>query len=163
MKTASSVTSLRELEQMRGRLRRVNVALLGLAVLFVLLLSGDLVRSLLATRTPMKAILPSLLNLEQSMAQIPSLSLPGSLLAQPVASSAQSAKLQGWADELPQIQWKVKGIVFGSTKRAFLSDPDGKQQLWVTEGQQVGPSKVVRIDEKSVTVETGGETREIRM
>ncbi len=162
MRAAVSVTSLRELKQTQQRLRQASLVLVGVGLFLVLLLGLDMLRSVLAARAPMQPILPSLGDLEQPMAQVPSLNLPGSLLAQPKA--VQSKKLEGWTDEIPKkIQWRVKGILLGAVKRALLEDPEQKQQLWVTEGQQVGPSKVVRIDERSVTLETEGETREIRM
>lgn len=161
MPARASITSLRELEQTRQRLRQVNVVLTAMLALFVPLLAWDLFQSTLAARGPLQPISPNFRDLEKPAVSIPSLNLSGSLLTPSVSSQAK--KLEGWMDDLPQIRWKVKGILSGASKRALLEDPEQKQQLWVTEGQQVGPSKVVRIDEKSVTLETAGETRELRL
>ena len=59
--------------------------------------------------------------------------------------------------------WKLKGIIFGADKRAFLEDADSKQTVWVREGDIVGDSKVRSIRDRSVELEKGGNVYEIRM
>ncbi len=73
---------------------------------------------------------------------------------QPVVSAQIAVK---------DVQWKLKGVLVGPVKKAFLEDAGGTRGLWVMEGEQVDDYTVKSIQEQAVFVERGGEVYEIRM
>lgn len=153
----SSALSLLGLDQRQGTLQRMNRLLLGLLPLLILFLGWDLFHWVGELQRPVEPAPPSLAGLQGPPENIPALNLSESLFTapQPVAQKPQAAA------SVSRPQWKVKGILMGTAPRAFLEDPEGKEKLWVTEGQQVGAFKVQKIKERSVLFESEGAAVEI--
>jgi len=161
MPAQPSVASLQEYEKTRRHLRQARVALMAVLALGVPVLAWDLFHSVSDMRRPIESVPPNLSKLQEPMATIPPLVFSSALFTPPKA--AQTSPAEGTAAVVAQVDWKVKGIVMGTNRRVLLEDLEGKQKVWVTEGQQLGPSKIIRIDERSVTLETNGATSELRM
>lgn len=153
------VSALRGLHQRQRQLQRLNLFfLLGLPLL-VLTLGWDFFHFSNSILRPVEPISPGLTQLRESPLPIPELNLTESLFLSPKPALKETP-----AVSVSRTHWKLKGVLMGATRRALLKDTEGKEEdLWVTEGQQVGSSKVTRIQEGSVTLDAGGEIHEIRM
>jgi len=97
------------------------------------------------------------------LSAIPPLELPASIFLSPhpIETGASSPATPQVA--VKEVQWRLLGVSFGATKRAYLEDLESKQSVWVTEGEQLGSSKVKEIKERSVVLEAGDKSYEIRM
>jgi hypothetical protein len=160
MPAAVSLSSFREMEQRLPRLRQLNVALLLGLVFLAAGLSWDAARWVLQARQAVEPVQPGLADLRVVLPAIPSLTLPEDLFAQPPVAPRPPPSVAAVAEGAG---WKLKGVLMGGTQRAMLEDAEKKSTVWVTEGQQVGPWKVLRIEERLVLLEKDGVAHEIRM
>lgn len=159
---AGSIASpLREWELRTGQLRRLSAVLLFVLPLLAVGLGWDFLNWVGPIRQPLEPVPPDLAGLREPLEEIPSLSLLETLFSPAPAVSENKPTSASAAALAPP--WKVKGVVMGDAPRAFLEDAEGKQRLWVTQGQQAGAFKVKRIDERSVTLEADGTSYEIRL
>ena len=156
MPTAPAL-QLQDLNRRQDQLQRLNRILLGLLPLGVLLLGWDLFHSISELRSPVEPVPPSLEELRGSSEAVPPLQLSEVLFSIP-QPAAQASKTSA---SVSRPSWKVKGILMGNARRALLEDPEKKESLWVTEGQQAGPYKVQQIKERSVLLESEGALVEI--
>ncbi|MBI3332807.1 MAG: hypothetical protein HYZ93_01805, partial [Candidatus Omnitrophica bacterium] len=156
-----SLSSLQAIEHQQRRLILINRTLVGVLPVVALLALVDCARWAAQSRRPIVAIPPSLEGLRRPLAQIPSLELPASLFEPP--KRVESGPAGDSSQPAVQPQWKLMGVSLGGTKRALLKDAEGKQSVWVTEGQQIGACRVKEIRERSVVLETEGGSYEIRL
>lgn len=109
---------------------------------------------------PVEPLPPVLTGFAEPLPAIEKLQLPESLFSavRPDPAAASSAPVS-----LPAPAWKLRGILMGSTPKAFLEDPQSGQKLWVTQGQKAGPFTVQEINERSVILTNGEGSVEISL
>jgi hypothetical protein len=157
-----SLASLKEMEVVQRRLIPVHRILLWILLLLLAVAAVDLVRW--SVPRSVAPLLPNLGRIEEPLASfVPVNFQPASF--QPARPSESGVRGVASSAEggIPPVPWKVRGISLGATKRAFLEDTAGQQSVWVTEGEAIGGARVSRIEERSVILETGGDTYEIWM
>ena len=147
------------LEQVEQNLRKVslvgNVFLWALPVVLVAMFA-DLSQWAARSRAPLISIPPNLEAAKESLPAVQPLGLPEAIFHPPEPEKpADQAKVI-------ESQWKLKGVMMGATKRAFLEDDKG-QTLWVAEGDPLDSGRIKEIGERAVILEKGEETVEIRM
>ena len=157
-----SLQTVQRLEQGRLKLALFRRIILWAIPFCAFAAIMDVIHLEFISKKPILPIQPNLRELEKLLPPVPSLTLSGSLF--PSAGPPAQAETAGPTQiAVKDVQWKLKGVLVGPTKQAFLEDAEGKQSVWVTEGEQLGSSKVKEIHEHSVVLETGGANYEIRM
>ena len=151
---------LAKIERDHRRLVIADRFLIGLLFVVTLGLGADFVHGFSTVQPPIPPVRPPVAKLRVPLAVVSMPDLPPALfhLEKP-PESAQSQVPQ----VVPEAEWKVNGISFGTVKRAFLQDAEGKKSVWVTEGEQLGAYRVKEIRERSVILEANGKSYEIRM
>ncbi len=150
--------NLKQIEIFRVRLALCNrwaipvLAAVGIAV------GADLTFALAAVGRPVAPVPPGSFG-SGPPADLSGFNLPAAAFQTPASSSAASVSV-GTAKESV---WKLKGIISGADKRAFLEDTKSNQTVWVREGEMLGDSKVCSIRERSIELEKGGTRYEVRM
>ncbi|MBI3615871.1 MAG: hypothetical protein HY211_05070 [Candidatus Omnitrophica bacterium] len=162
-RSVPAATSLQVLDQNRRRLVLINRLLYGILPLITLAAVADCAGWNVQSGELLAPLPPNLENLHRPLAAVVPLDLPASLFQAVRPLESQKPGQGSREPKIPEVQWKLLGVSIGATKRAFLTDTDGKQSVWVTEGQQLGASRVKEIRERSVVLETGGGTYEIHL
>ena len=157
---AAPVSSLGNLERRQGQLQRFNRLLLLLLPLLGVGLGWDLFHSVGELRVPVEPVPPNLTQLKEPLVAVPVLDFPETLFSLSKSAAAQEPRASA---SVPRPEWKLKGISTGAARRAFLEDLEGKEKIWVSEGQQVGAFTVQRINERSVVLEAEGSTYELSL
>ena len=158
----TSVSSLQTLERQWRHLLLVNRLLYGILPLVALLVVVDCARWSAQFTKPVTPLLPNLEELHRPLVAIPPLELSASLFEPPKPVESKKPVETSQA-ATQQVQWKLIGVSIGTTKQAFLTDLEGKQSVWVTQGEQLGDFKVKEIRERAVVLETGGRSYEIHL
>ncbi len=109
---------------------------------------------------PLLPLEPSLESFKKPLPELPSLNLPQTLFHSIRSTNTVAAAAS--APVVREVQWKLKGVLIGQAKRAFLQDSEGKS-FWVTEGEQLGSFRIKQIKDRSVLIEKEGNGYEIRM
>ena len=164
MKQALSQASVETLEKRQRALALVNLSFFWALPLLVLVGAVDFIRWGVELHRSVQPLSPNLSEIEKSLPSIPSFTLPATIFPEPVKPKAPEKPAQTQPQlAVKEVQWKLKGVVMGENKRAFLEDAEGKQGIWVTEGEVLGSSRVKEIHEHSVILENEDKSYEIRM
>lgn len=150
-------------QRYEGRLTWANRALIWVVPLLALVAAADAASSLAALHRIPQPAMPNLEALDEPFAPIPAAELSPSVFDAPQGAQEERAPLEAAPVEEAR-QWKLKGVLLGgAARRAFLQDAQGKERVWVTEGQRVGGFRIKEIREKSVLIEKDGTVDEIRL
>lgn len=154
------ISDLEEVEKNRRKACAVN-RLFAWALPILLVGAGvDLSRWASHSTVPLEPVRPNhLAFVEEPLALIPPLELSGASF-HPVESEKLAEKAPAAVAE--EVHWKLKGVLLGASKRAFL-EGDGGRTVWVTDGEWLGAVRVKEIRERSVLLEKGGAEVELRM
>ena len=156
------LTNAQRIDRFRKRGQQVRTVyrwLLVLAPIFLILILADLTRWGIQSQKPVEALAPDLQELFVPLPELPALQLSGALFQSApseVVSVATGVVIQ-------QGQWKLRGVLSGANRRAFLENEKGHVAIWVTEGEQVEGIRIKKIEDRFVIVEEGGREYEIRM
>ncbi len=156
-------TGIQSLSRMDRRSRQlVSLNRLFLWVLPILFLAAalDLAQWVQRWRKPLDPLTPSLEELRQPLPEVPALSLPSGLFeaAEPVQKKAAAVPIA-----VEEVQWKLKAVFVGETKRAYLEKEDGSGGVWLSEGEEVMDLRIKEIRERAVTVEAEAGTYDLRL
>ena len=147
-----------QLDQQRRWVTVARRALIWVLPVLAVVALGDAVRSGVALRRPGDLVIPSLKTLEAPMEEVPSVEMAATLFHPARKEEKVAAQVA-----VKDAEWKLKGVLVAGTKKAFLQDAAGQQGIWVTEGERLGSSQVKSIRERSVVLEKGGSTYELRV
>ena len=152
------------LENARRKVRSANLLLCWILPVALLGASADLFQWGSRVNAPVQPLLPSLEELTQPLPAVGAAGLAAGLFEQEAAPAPAPAGTQPKAPA-PVAQgakWKLRGVMMAGGKRAFLEDEGGKG-VWVTEGEQIGSTRVKEIRERAVLMEGAEGEYEIRM
>lgn len=152
------------MERSRRRVRLGNRLVCWVLPLALLGAGADLVRWQSRVSAPVEPLPPSLEELDQPLPTVGAAGLSAELFEQPAlpVPAAAPKPAQQQAPVTPEAKWKLRGVVMAGGKRAFLEE-EGGRGVWVTEGEQVGSTRVKEIRERSVVLEGAEGQYEIRM
>ena len=154
-----------ELEQNHQRTRAANRLLCWVLPVALLGVGADLFQWRSRVEAPPQPLPPSLEDLTQPLPAVGAAGLSAGSFEQGAAPALAPAGGQPAPSSAPVAQgaqWKLRGVMLAGGKRAFLEDEAGKG-VWVTEGEQVGSTRVKEIRERAVVMEGAGGEYEIRM
>ncbi len=137
-----------------------NRILMGILPFLALGIALDLSRGTARSGHEGPPMKPVIEDLTQAPAPIPSPGLSAALFQVSMEAVDSAAPL---ASVVRDVQWKLKGVILGGNKRAFLEDSEGGS-LWVTEGESLGSTtRIKEIRARSVILEKQGKNYEIQM
>lgn len=152
--------ALPRLERQIRQLHTLSRALLWIVPLLLLAAALDLGSWLQRGRQPLAALAPNLEDLRGPLPEVPTLSLPSGLFEAPEVVQPKKGAASVAVEEVP---WKLKAVILGGTKRAYLEKEDGSSAVWVSEGEKVSGLRIQGIQERAVTVESEEGTYELRL
>ncbi len=147
------------LERSRQRVILANRLLFWALPALALAAAADLSQWSRLSLKPILPLSPSPEHLWGLLPEVPSVELPAGIFRSPVPAKSGEARPSAAVRE---VAWKLKGVLMGANRRAFLEDSEGKS-YWVTEGEQIGAFQVKEIRDRSVLLEKEGGGYEIRM
>lgn len=156
-------TGIQSLSRMERRSRQlISLNRLLLWILPVLFLAGalDLAQWVQRWRKPLDPLAPSLEDLRQPLPEVPALSLPSGLFEVPEPVQKKAAAVPIAVEE---VQWKLRAVFLGETKRAYLEKEDGSGGVWVSEGEKIMDIRIKEIRERAVIVEGEEGPYELRL
>ena len=156
----TGIQSLSRMDRRSRQLFSLNRLLLWLLPILFLAAALDLVQWVQRWRRPLDPLTPSLEDLRQPLPEVPALSLPSGLFEapEPVRKKAVAAAIA-----VEEVQWKLKAVFMGETKRAYLEKEDGSGGVWVSEGEKLMDLRIKEIRERAVTVESEAGAYELRL
>lgn len=157
--------TLQDLERGRGRARSANRILCWVLPVALLGAGADLLQWSSQVSAPVQPLPPSLEEMSRPLPAVGPAGLAAGRFEQaaaPAPAPAAGAPPKPSAPVAQGGQWKLRGVMMAGGKRAFLEDEAGKG-VWVTEGEQVGSTRVKEIRERAVLMEGAEGPYEIRM
>lgn len=151
-------------ERSRDRLSKLNRLLCWALPVAAFGAGADLSQWFSCLNEPLPPSGPSLAEMMQPLPEVPAAGFPETLFARPPAPVPAPAPAARPAAPVvaPESKWRLRGVMMGPAKRAFLEDESGKS-AWVAEGEQIGSARVKEIRERSVVMEGAEGDYEIRM
>lgn len=153
------------MERARLKVWGLNRVLCWLLPAAALGAGADLYASNARLGLPLQPLAPALEDLAQPLPAVGAAGFSADRFEQPVESAPAQAAVKPKTEvqvAAQEAQWKLRGVVMGGNKRAFLEDPAGKS-VWVTEGERVGSARIKEIRERSIVMEGESGDYEIRL
>ena len=155
--------TMQGLERSRHRVQSANRVLCWLLPVALLGAGADLSRWHSRVNAPLQPLAPSLEELVQPLPIVGGAGFAVEFFEQPAKPAPVAGpKAKEQAPVVQEAQWKLRGVLVAGGKRAFLEDEGGKG-VWVTEGEQIGSTRIREIRERSVILEGKDGEYEIRM